>query len=160
MDYIIREMTKDDYEGVGEIYGQGIESGTATFCTEVPKYEAWDKDHHEFCRYVAEGDGKILGWTALTVGITREAYRSTAELSIYVRKEYRRHGIGSALIEKVKGEANKFGVHMLESRICRQNSGSIRLHEKCGFRFVGVREEIAMDKYGKWQDIVEMEVLV
>ena len=109
---------------------------------------------------MAEGDGKILGWTALTVGITREAYRSTAELSIYVRKEYRRHGIGSALIEKTKSEASKFGVHMLESRICRQNSGSIRLHEKCGFRFVGVREEIAMDKYGKWQDIVEMEVLV
>lgn len=160
MDYIIREMKKDDYEGVSEIYGQGIESGTATFCTEAPEYEDWDKDHHQFCRYVAEGDGKILGWVALTVGITREAYRAVAELSIYVRKEYRRHGIGFALIEKTKEEANKYGIHMLESRICRQNSGSIRLHEKCGFRFVGVREKIAIDKYGEWQDVVEMEVLV
>lgn len=160
MDYIIREMTKDDYEGVAEIYRQGIESGVATFCTEAPEYEAWDDDHHKFCRYVAEDSGKILGWTALTVGITRVAYKAVAELSIYVRKEYRRHGIGFALIEKTKSEANKYGIHMLESRICRQNSGSIKLHEKCGFRFVGVREEIALDKYGKWQDIVEMEVLV
>lgn len=160
MEFIIREMTKDDYEGVAEIYGQGIESGTATFCTEVPEYESWDSDHRKFCRYVAVGDGMILGWTALTVGVTRAAYSSVAELSIYVRKEYRRHGIGYALIEKTKSEAGKYGIHMLESRICRQNAGSIKLHEKCGFRFVGVREEIAKDKFGQWQDVVEMELLI
>lgn len=160
MNYIIREMTKDDYEGVAEIYGQGIESGIATFCTEVPDYEEWDGEHHPFCRYVAEGGGRILGWTALTVGITRAPYKTVAELSIYVRKEYRRHGIGFALIEKTKSEASGYGIRMLESRICRQNTGSIRLHEKCGFRFVGVREKIAADKYGEWQDIAEMEILI
>lgn len=160
MNYIIREMKKDDYEGVAEIYGQGIESGTATFCTVIPEYENWDRDHHKFCRYVAEEDDRILGWTALTTGITREAYRAVAELSIYVREGYRRHGIGFALIEKVKEEAGKYGVHMLESRICRQNSGSIRLHEKCGFRFVGIREKIAADRYGEWQDVAEMELLI
>lgn len=159
MNYIIREMTRDDYEGVAEIYGQGIESGISTFCTEVPDYEEWNREHHPFCRYVAEGDGKILGWTALAIGITRPAYRTVAELSIYVRREYRRHGIGFALIEKTKGEAGKYGIRILESRICRQNTESIRLHEKCGFRLVGVREKIAADRYGEWQDVVEMEIL-
>lgn len=160
MDYIIRDMTKDDYEGVGEIYAQGIESGIATFCDSVPDFERWDREHHSFCRYVAEKDGKILGWTALSVGITRQAYKTVAELSVYVHKSHRRHGIGFELIEKTKREAKNFGIRMLESRICRQNTGSIGLHEKCGFRLVGIRERIAADRLGAWQDIVEMEILI
>lgn len=160
MEYIIREMTDEDYKGVAEIYGQGIESGTATFCTTVPDYEEWNKSHYPFCRYVAAGEGRILGWTALTVGITREAYKTAAELSIYVREGYRRHGIGFALIEKSKSEAGRFGIRMLESRICGGNTGSIKLHEKCGFRYVGFREKIAADKFGVWQNVVEMEILL
>lgn len=157
MDFQIREMTKEDYEGIAEIYGQGIESGTATFRTRVPDYKEWDESHLPFCRYVAENNGLILGWTALSLGISRGAYRGVAELSIYVREGYRRQGIGFALIEKVKKEVGAYGIWTLESRICRNNTGSVRLHEKCGFRNVGFRERIARDKFGNWQDTVEME---
>lgn len=158
MNFIIREMTEKDYGGVAEIYGQGVESGTATFQRTVPDYAEWNGAHLPFCRYVAEKDGVIIGWTALTLGLGREPYRGVAELSIYVRESCRRHGVGYALIERVKAEAENFGVWTLESRICRQNTGSIRLHEKCGFRTVGIRERIAMDKFGQWQDTVEMEI--
>lgn len=158
MEFTVREMTPADYEAVAEIYGQGVESGTATFQTFVPSYEEWDGAHHQFCRYVAECGGLVVGWTALTVGLIRKPYEGVAELSIYVREGYKRHGVGMALIEKVIENAEKHGVWMLESRICRQNIGSIRLHEKCGFRTVGVRERIAQDKFGQWQDTVEMEL--
>ena len=158
MNFIIREMTKEDYAQVAEIYGQGVESGTATFQTSVPDYEEWDGAHLPFCRYVAETEGKIIGWVALTLGLSRTPYNGVTELSIYVREGYKRHGAGFALIEKVKEKAESFGVWMLESRICRQNTGSIKLHEKCGFRMVGYRERIAKDKFGNWQDTVEMEI--
>lgn len=160
MDFFIRGMKPGDYKEVAEIYGQGIESGSATFQTYIPNYEEWDGSHHPFCRYVAVtgSDDRIIGWTALAAGITRAAYKGVAELSIYVRQEYRRHGIGYALIEEAKNNAPDYGIWTLESRICRQNTGSIRLHEKCGFRIVGVREKIARDKFGSWQDTVEMEI--
>lgn len=158
MDFIIREMKDSDYSSVAEIYGQGVESGTATFAVSVPSFEEWNETHFPFCRYVAEKDGMVLGWTALTYGLIREPYKGVTELSIYVRDGYRRHGIGYALIERVKETAENFGVWTLESRICRQNTGSIRLHEKCGFRMIGVRERIAQDKFGEWQDTVEMEI--
>ncbi len=153
----IREMTESDYQGVAEIYGQGVESGTATFQRTVPDFGEWNKNHLPFCRYVAEADGIIIGWTALTLGLSREPYKGVAELSIYVRENYRRHGVGFALIERVKEKAESYGIWMLESRICRQNTNSIKLHEKCGFRTVGVREKIAKDKFDQWQDTVEME---
>ncbi len=158
MGFTVREMTAADYGAVAEIYGQGVESGTATFQTYVPDYEEWDGAHLPYCRYIAEQDGLIIGWTALTLGLTRQPYCGVAELSIYVREGYKRHGVGMALIEKVKEKAAYFGVWTLESRICRQNIGSLRLHEKCGFRTVGVRERIAQDKFGQWQDTVEMEL--
>ena len=158
MEFEIREMLPKDYSGVAEIYGQGMESGTATFQTYVPEYDDWNAAHHPFCRYVAVADGLVVGWAALTVGIVREPYKGVAELSIYVRNGYKRHGIGYALIEIIKKNAEQNGIWMLESRICRQNIGSIKLHEKCGFRTVGIREKIARDKFGNWQDTVEMEI--
>lgn len=158
MNFKIREMTKEDYPQVAEIYGQGVESGTATFQSTVPDFEEWNGAHLPFCRYVAEAEGKIIGWVALTLGLSREPYHGVTELSIYVRDGYKRQGVGFDLIEKVKEKAEGFGVWMLESRICRQNIGSIKLHEKCGFRMVGYRERIARDKFGIWQDTVEMEI--
>ena len=158
MKFLIREMTKEDYPQVAEIYGQGVTSGTATFQTSVPDYGEWDGSHLPFCRYVAEAEGKIIGWVALTQGLSRKPYSGVTELSIYVRDGYKRHGAGFALIERVKKNAERFGVWTLESRICRQNIGSIKLHEKCGFRMIGYREKIAKDKFGNWQDTVEMEI--
>ena len=75
MNFIIREASPADYRGIKEIYAQGIESGTATFRTRVPEYEEWDGSHLPFCRYVAEKDGIIIGWTSLALGLTRGAYR-------------------------------------------------------------------------------------
>lgn len=157
MDFTITEASPADYQEIKEIYAQGIESGTATFRTKVPEYGEWDKSHLPFCRYTAKIGGLTVGWTSLTLGLSRGAYKGVAELSIYVRDGYRRHGIGFALIEEVKKNASGYGIWTLESRICRQNTGSIKLHEKCGFRMVGYRERIAKDKFGCWQDTVEME---
>ena len=157
MEFKIREALPADYIGIKEIYSQGIESGTATFRTKAPEYAEWDESHHPFCRYVAEKDNIIIGWTSLTPALQRGAYKGVAELSIYVRDGYRRHGVGFALIETVKKAASEFGIWTLESRICHQNTSSIRLHEKCGFRMIGFRERIAKDIFGEWQDTVEME---
>lgn len=160
MNYTIREMTKEDYPQTAEIYAQGVESGEATFQTYVPTYEEWNREHLPFCRYVCETEGHIIGWVSLTLGLSAErtAYKGVCELSVYVGNDYQRQGVGFALIERVKSEAGKYGVWMLESRIFRNNTGSIKLHNKCGFRMVGYRERIARDKLGKWQDTVEMEL--
>ena len=113
MEFEIRDMRPEDYAGVAEIYGQGMESGTATFQTYVPEYDEWDKAHHRFCRYVAVAEGVVVGWAALTAGILREPYKGVAELSIYVRNGFKRHGIGYALIEIIKKKAKQYGLLML-----------------------------------------------
>ena len=49
---MIRPMVDNDWERVSEIYKQGMEGGTATFNTECPSFEEWDKGHIKECRFV------------------------------------------------------------------------------------------------------------
>jgi len=78
----IRAMRRDDWVAVAEIYREGIETGHATFSTDVPNWEAWDEEHLADCRLVAvEGDA-ILGWTALSPVSDRCVYGGVAEVGV------------------------------------------------------------------------------
>ena len=153
----IREMILDDWNDIREIYQQGIEEGTSTFSTHVPTYEIWDEAHLKDCRYVIVKDDKVLGWCAISSMSSKKAYRGTVEVSVYVDKEHRKHGMGQALLRHMCIESKKAGYWSLYSCICAKNEGSIALHKKCGFRMIGRREAVAQDRFGVWQDTVLME---
>lgn len=157
MDYTIRPMEKDDWSDVLEIYYQGIQTNNATFELSCPSYEEWDGTHVKSCRFVAEDDFAVVGWTALSPVSSRECYKGVAELSVYVDADHRGDGVGKLLLSKIIEESEKEGFWTLEASIMQTNAASIGLHEKLGFRTVGYRERIAKDRFGVWRNTVIME---
>lgn len=157
MELSIREMKDTDWEAVGAIYREGIETNIATFQTEVPTFEVWDKSHIKPCRFVAEEDGQVVGWVALTAVSSRCVYAGVAEVSIYIKSDCRGRGIGEKLLRHVIEASEKEGFWTLQSGIIEKNIGSIALHKKAGFRMIGYRERVAKDANGEWQNTVLME---
>ena len=154
---MIREMRDEDWGTVSEIYKQGLEEGTSTFNTECPGFTEWNEGHVKNCRFVFEEEGKVVGWIALSPSSSRCAYKGCVEMSVYVDRNYRGHGIGTALVNTIIREAEKDGYWSIYSAIFSINKASIALHKKCGFREIGYRERIAKDRFGKWQNTTLME---
>lgn len=148
---IIRHMHKTDWEDVARIYEEGISTGFATFEQQAPTYESWDQAHVESCRLIAEEDGHILGWAALSPVSGRCVYGGVGEVSIYIGTESRGKGVGKALLKKLVTESENAGFWTIQSGIFPENKGSIALHEKVGFRFIGKRERVAKI-HGIWKD--------
>lgn len=157
MDILIRSMNENDWSSVSEIYRQGIETGKATFQSDIPAYIEWDASHIQKCRFVAVYDGKVVGWTALSKVSSRCVYGGVAEVSIYIAEDARGKGIGKQLLNQMILESEKAGFWLLQSGIMEDNEPSIQLHGKCGFRKVGYRERIGRDVNGKWRSTVLME---
>jgi phosphinothricin acetyltransferase len=145
-----------DYFFVAEIYKQGIESGNATFETEVPSWSKWDQSHLSHSRILAKEEGIVLGWAALSPVSGRCVYGGVAEVSVYINNEARGKGIGSVLLGKLVEESEKNGIWTLQAGIFPENLGSLRIHEKCGFRLVGVREKLGRMN-GIWRDVCLLE---
>jgi phosphinothricin acetyltransferase len=148
----VREMIREDWGFVSEIYAAGIATGFATFEKQIPTYEAWDRAHLKACRMVVEDDESLLlGWAALSPVSSRCVYGGVAEVSIYIGPEHRGRGIGKLLMEALIASSEEMGLWTLQSGIFPENLGSIRLHEKTGFRYIGKRERVGkLD--GFWKD--------
>lgn len=154
---IIREMMDSDWEAVRNIYEQALLEGKSTFQTVSPDYEQWNNGHLKDCRYVAELDGMIVGWAAISATSAREVYKGVVEVSIYIVKEARGQGVGSSLMERLCQESESKGYWCLYAAIFAINKASIQLHQKFGFREIGYREKIAKDRFGEWQDTILLE---
>ena len=97
----IRELRPEDWPAVRAIYEEGIRGGDATFETETPSWERWDAAHPEL-RLVAERDGAVVGWAALSPASARHCYRGVGEVSVYVAEEARGAGLGRALLARAR----------------------------------------------------------
>lgn len=151
-------MSEADASDVLRIYAEGIATGDATFQTEVPSWPAWDAAHLARPRLVARAsDGRIAGWSALSPVSSREVYRGVVEESVYVSEGARGQGLGRALLMAMVEASEDAGIWTLQAGIFPENVASLRLHEACGFRVVGVRERIGRSASGAWRDVVWME---
>ena len=152
----ISELLPEHWPAVRDIYEKGIASGNATFQTAAPAWEEWDKGHVQNCRLVAIEDEKILGWAALSRISVRPVYAGVAEVSIYVHPDAQGKGIGSLLLKALIAESEQQQFWTLQAGIFPENTASIRIHEKHGFRLVGRRERIGQMN-GIWRDTVLLE---
>lgn len=157
MNISFRPMSEQDWPEVSKIYKQGIDTGKATFQTCIPDYSDWDASHIKECRFVAIDNNKIAGWVALSKVSSRCVYGGVAEVSIYIAQSSRGKSVGKSLLNHLVSESEKCGFWMLQSGIMEDNAASLALHDKCGFRKVGLREKIGKDCNGKWRSTVLME---
>lgn len=152
----IRHYTEVNFENLCQIYKQGIETGIATFQTELPNWETWDNTHLKFGRIGMFEEDKLIGWCSLSPVSNRCVYGGVAEVSIYVDSNYQNKGIAKQLLQKLISESEENGIWTLQSGIFPENKASVQVHLNCGFRIVGVREKIGK-KDGVWKDSLLLE---
>jgi phosphinothricin acetyltransferase len=153
---VVEAMATADWPTVAEIFRQGIETGDATFETAVPTREEWNASHLRTPRLVARAERTVVGWAALSPVSERCVYAGVAEDSVYVARNARGQGIGRALLERLVREAENAGLWTLQAGIFPENRASVALHERCGFRIVGVRERLGQ-RAGVWRDVLLLE---
>ena len=149
-------MTPDDWPAVRRIYADGIATGNATFETEAPDWEVWNRGHLADCRLVARLGDAVVAWAALSPVSARACYAGIAEHSIYVDAAMRGRGIGKLLLAALVSASETGGYWTLQSSIFPENAASISIHLACGFRIMGRRLRVAMLN-GIWRDTVIVE---
>jgi L-amino acid N-acyltransferase YncA len=152
---ILRDLRSEDWPAVRAIYEEGMRGGNATFETEPPSWERWDGTHSEL-RLVAERDGVIVGWAAVSPVSDRCCYEGVGDVSVYVAEAARGSGVGRALLGELVQLSEQAGYWTLNAGVFPENEASIRLHNACGFREVGVRDRLGQ-LHGVWRDVVLLE---
>ena len=159
----MRLATDDDAPAMVQLLNFYIEKSTATFLLEAQSIDerlAWMKEHTgRFPAIVAEAEGKFAGWGALSVFNPRGGYRHTAEVSVYVRPELHRRGIGRALLTELISRARAAEHHVLIAQCCGESRESIALHEALGFARAGELRGVGR-KFDRWLDVVLLQLVL
>jgi phosphinothricin acetyltransferase len=139
------------------IYQAGIDEGNATFETVAPVWEAFDAAKLPEHRFAAvDADGRVLGWVAASRVSDRCAYAGVVEHSVYVHPAARGRGIASALLKALVDSTERAGIWTIQSGIFPENTASLAVHQRAGFRVIGTRERIGRH-HGVWRDVVLVE---
>ena len=153
----IRKLEAADWPAVERIYLEGIATGQATFQTEAPAWADWDKGHLADLRFVAVAEGgDVAGWVALSPVSSRCVYAGVAEVSVYVAANFRGQQVGSTLLTHLITSSEQANIWTLQAGIFPENEASVKLHQKLGFRIVGLRERVAKH-HGVWRDVYLLE---
>jgi L-amino acid N-acyltransferase YncA len=155
--FSVRRMSGSDWSQVAAIYEVGIASGHATFETEVPEWDSWDRSHLAAPRLVAvDAFDQVVGWAAGSAVSERCVYGGVMEHSVYVDPPSQGRGIGGLLLKTLAAESERLGFWTIQSGVFPENLASLALHRKWGFREVGRREKIGRH-HGVWRDVVLLE---
>jgi phosphinothricin acetyltransferase len=106
----------------------------------------------QFPWLVAEVDGAVAGYAYASSHRERAAYRWAVDVAVYVASAHQGRGIGRALYEALFERLARQGYRMACAGITLPNPASVALHERVGFRPVGVYREIGW-KFGHWHDV-------
>ena len=138
------------------IYEAGIATGNASFETQTPDWPTWDSKHLPDHRFVALEKDEVRGWIAASPTSDRCVYTGVVEESIYIAPLARGRGIGVRLMETLIASTEAAGIWTLQSGVFPENEASLKLHTRCGFRVVGVRERLGQHD-GRWRDVLFLE---
>jgi phosphinothricin acetyltransferase len=159
---MIRDVTPEDADAIAAIYGHHVLNGTASYDVVPPppeylraKIEAVTGAGWPFI--VAEQDGAVIGYAYVTQFRDRDAYRFTAEDSIYVHPDWMRQGVGAALLDALIDRSVAVGFRTIIAVIGGGESGSVALHARRGFREAGRLHAVGR-KHERWIDSVYMQL--
>lgn len=156
-----RSATIADVEAISRIYNEGIEDRVATFETRARSESdiaQWFDGVHPIV-VVVEDDDRVVAFAATSAYRPRVCYAGIAETSVYVSRADRHRGAGRIALEALIQAAKEAGFWKLLSRIFPENTASLALVRKLGFREVGVYEKHGQLD-GEWRDVVIVERLI
>lgn len=144
---MIRNAVESDLPAIVEIYNHAVATKTITADVEPVTVEsrlAWFHSHSSrYPLWVLEQESKIAGWFGLRMFYGREAYRSTAEISVYVSPEFQRQGIGRMLLNHAIAQCPSLEIHTLLAIVFAENLPSVELLKKFGFEQWGYLPQVA-----------------
>lgn len=156
----IRPAEIKDIKAITEIYNEAVINTTATFDTEpklIGEQTDWFNKHNKkYPIIVSELQGLVNGWASLSPWSDRPAYSGTAEISLYIKEEFRNQGYGKKLMSKILEDGEAAGIRTIIARITDGNDVSIRIHETYGFKHIGIMKEVG-EKFGKKLDVHLMQ---
>jgi L-amino acid N-acyltransferase YncA/2-polyprenyl-3-methyl-5-hydroxy-6-metoxy-1,4-benzoquinol methylase len=156
-DFQVVPMTAAHGPEVLAIYQAGLDGGDASFETTAPNWDRWDTDHLDEHRLVAiDQHDRVIGWVAVSPVSSRCVYAGVVEHSVYVDPSARGRGVGLALLRGLIASTEAAGVWTIQSGIFPENTASVTLHERAGFRQIGVRERIGAH-HRRWRDVIAIE---
>jgi len=162
----IREATDADLPFIVDIVNMAIESSPYVW-TEVPTTidvrRRWLDEHretkHPVLVAVDPDDASVLGWSSLSPFRSRDGYRFTAEVSIYVHPRAQRRGVATQLVARLEPLARHRRCHALIAVIDAEHIASVALFERCGYEERGRLPEAGW-KFDAWRDEVFMVKLL
>jgi len=161
---LVRNAAINDLPAMLDIYNEIIANTTAVWDSDphtIEMREQWFKTKQEqgFPVYVAEEDGKIVGFSSIGPFRVWTGYKYTVENSVYVAADSRGKGIGKLLMQPLIDAAKELKMHAIVAGIDAENEGSIELHKKFGFVEVAHFKEVGY-KFDKWMDLKFLELIV
>ena len=158
---VLRPLTAADWPAVRDVWAAGIATGIATFETEPPSWESFDSSRLSGHRHVAtDGSGTVLGWVACSPESPRAAYAGVVEHSVYVAPDAQGRGVGRLLLQGLVDSTEAAGIWTIRAAVFPENTGSLALHERLGFRVLGRRERVGrrvVDGRASWHDVLLVE---
>jgi L-amino acid N-acyltransferase YncA len=153
----VRPMTASDADAVLAIYQAGLDGGDASFETTAPAWPAFDAARLADHRFVAvDSNGTVVGWVAVSPTSTRAVYAGVVEHSVYVDPAARGRGVARLLLDALIASTEAAGIWTIQSGVFPENTASLAVHQRAGFRVVGTRERIGRH-HGRWRDVVLLE---
>jgi L-amino acid N-acyltransferase len=159
----VRLARLEDAEALLEIYNLEVQTSTVTFDIlprSLGEQRAWLTERSgAHAVIVAERAGKVLGFASLSPWRSRPAYATSVEDSVYVHRDHQGAGVGRLLLSELIDVGRAHGFHAMFARIVGGHESSVRLHESLGFEVIGTEREVGR-KFGRWLDVVLMELLL
>jgi len=158
----IRGATLADVPAITALYAREVREAVATYEYDAPSEAQMEQRVSDllgqgFPYLVAELDDRFAGYAYAGSYRSRSGYRWTVEESVYVDTHARGHGVAAALLTELIRQCESLGFRQMVAVIGEPGNGaSVALHEKLGFRTVGVFTGLGR-KHGRWLDTVQMQ---
>ncbi len=159
---LIRPATLNDLPRLTDIYNRYVVNSPATFDLEpysVERRMPWFSQFAPAGRHrllVAEEDGIVLGYAGTTRFRPKAAYDTTVETTIYSAADCTRRGLGSLLYAALFAAIENEDIHHIVAGFTLPNPASQALHERFGFKRVGIFHEVGR-KFGRYWDVAWTE---
>lgn len=162
-EFAIRPATANDLDAIRAVYNYYVTCSTCTYQIELEtaaERAAWFRDRSELHPVtVAEREGVVIGWAALSPWKSRCGYARSAEASVYIHHEHHRRGAGKALLIDLIDRAKALGLHTVIGGACSTQTASLALQAALGFEVIGTFREVGR-KFDRWLDVTHTQLVL